>query len=319
MENPAPAPTVSGEKFKSVIDGRLKWVDIADPTSADMTALGRDYGFHPLDLEDCLAGKVTKVEDHGEHVFILLHFPEEGAGIITSNRFAMFLGKDYLVTLHPGSVRVISDLFRSCSVDEKKRADIMKSSPFLAYEIIDRMVDGIFLILEDVQGSLDDLEAVVFEEKKSFSTPINQARRQIARLRRIVVPLRLYVPDLSKAQKFSDENLAIYFSDVNHKVSNISGTVDEMKEMVEIYKDTDFVTSSNRTNDVLSLLTILFTLTIPATLLSSIYGMNIPLPGGLDTGPLEFAGPYSSFLVIVIIMLIPSIIMVWYFRRAGWF
>jgi magnesium transporter len=319
MANPAPAPTVSGEKFHSVVDGRLKWVDIADPTSADMTALGRDYGFHPLDLEDCLAGKVTKVEDHGEHVFILLHFPEEGAGIITSNRIAMFLGKDYLVTLHPGSVRVISDLFRTCSIDEKKRTEIMKSSPFLAYEIIDRMVDGIFLILEDVQGSLDDLEAVVFEEKKSFSTPINQARRQIARLRRIVVPLRLYVPDLSKAQKFSDENLAIYFSDVNHKVSNISGTVDEMKEMVEIYKDTDFVTSSNRTNDVLSLLTILFTLTIPATLLSSIYGMNIPLPGGLDTGPLEFAGPYSSFLVIVIIMLIPSAIMVWYFRRAGWF
>ena len=180
----------------------------------------------------------------------------------------------------------------------------MKSSPYLAYQIIDRMVDSIFSILEDVQGSLDDLEAVVFEEKKSFSTPINQARRQIARLRRIVVPLRLYVPDLSKAQKFSDENLAIYFSDVNHKISNISGTVDEMKEMVEIYKDTDFVTSSNRTNDVLSLLTILFTLTIPATLLSSIYGMNIPLPGGLDTGPLEFAGPYSSFLVIVILMLI---------------
>jgi magnesium transporter len=316
---PPPASRRVGERSQSVVDGRLKWVDIAAPTSADMETLQRNYGFHPLDLEDCLTGKVTKVEDHGEHVFILLHFPEEGAGIITSNRIAMFLGKDYLVTLHPGSVEVMSDLFRSVSVDEKKRTDLMKSSPYLAYQILDRMIDCIFLILEDVQGSLDDLEAVVFEEKKSFSTPINQARRQIARLRRIVVPLRLYVPDLSKAQKFSDENLAIYFSDITHKINNISGTVDEMKEMVEIYKDTDFVTSSNRTNDVLSILTILFTLTIPATLLSSIYGMNIPLPGGLSTGPLDFAGQYSSFLVIFILMLIPSVIMVWYFRRAGWF
>ncbi|MDA4134350.1 MAG: magnesium transporter, partial [Thaumarchaeota archaeon] len=87
----------------------------------------------------------------------------------------------------------------------------------------------------------------------------------------------------------------------------------------EIYKDTDFVTSSNRTNTVLSILTIIFTLTIPATLLSSIYGMNIPLPGGLSTGPLDFAGEYSSLVVIFVLMLIPALVMAWYFRRAGWF
>jgi magnesium transporter len=92
-----------------------------------------------------------------------------------------------------------------------------------------------------------------------------------------------------------------------------------MKDTVEIYKDTDFVISSDRTNSVLSILTILFTLTIPATVISSIYGMNVPLPGGIVTGPLEFFGPYTSLLFIFAAMLIPAALMALYFKRVGWF
>jgi magnesium transporter len=310
----------SENRIQTLTNGSLKWTDITDPTTSDMASLGRDYGFHPLDLQECLSGKVTKVEDHGDHVFLLLHFPEEDShGLVVPNRVSLFLGKDYLVTIHPGEFGCILQLLEACRNDEKKRSSFMESSPYLAYRVIDGLIDTIFSILDDVQGNLDDIEAVVFDEKKSQAVPINHARRQIAVLERIVFPLRLYLPDLSKAQRFSKEDLSIYFSDLNHKIGLSSGTVDEMKEMLEIYKDTDFVTSSNRTNNVLSVLTILFTLTIPASLLSSIYGMNIPLPGGLVTGPLDFAGPYSSFLVIVILMLIPAFVMVWYFRRAGWF
>jgi magnesium transporter len=310
----------SENRIQTLTNGSLKWTDITDPTASDMASLGRDYGFHPLDLQECLSGKVTKVEDHGDHVFLLLHFPKEDAhGLVIPNRASLFLGKDYLVTLHPCEFGSILQLLEACRDDEKKRSSFMESSPYLAYRVIDGLIDAIFSILDEVQGNLDDIEAVVFDEKKSQAVPINHARRQIAVLGRIVFPLRLYLPDLSKAQRFSKEDLSIYFSDLNHKIGLSSGTVDEMKEMLEIYKDTDFVTSSNRTNNVLSVLTILFTLTIPASVLSSMYGMNIPLPGGLVTGPLDFAGPYSSFLVIVILMMIPAFVMIWYFRRAGWF
>ena len=306
--------------LQSIVSGSLKWTDIADPTVDDTALLGRDYGFHALDLQDCLSGRVTKVEDHGDHVFLLLHFPEEnGQGIVTPNRVSMFLGKDYIVTLHSGNLAPLLQMLASCRDSAEKRGSIMKSSTYVAYRIIDALVGGIFTILDDVQDKLDDIESVVFDETKSQAVPINHARHQLAALGRILFPLRLYLPDLAKAQKFSSEDLTIFFSDLNHKVTMSSGTIDEMKELLEIYKDTDFVTSSNRTNNALSVLTILFTLTIPASLLSSIYGMNIPLPGGLTTGPLEFAGPYSSFLVIFVLMLIPALVMVWYFRRAGWF
>ncbi|MDA4134504.1 MAG: hypothetical protein OK441_02930, partial [Thaumarchaeota archaeon] len=241
-------PSQSSGRPQFIVSGSLKWTDIADPTADDAAILGREYGFHPLDLQDCLSGKVTKVEDHGEHVFLLLHFPEEdGVGMVTPNRVSIFLGKDYIVTLHSGNLAPLAQLFASCRDDAEKRASIMKSSTYVAYRTIDALVGGIFTILDDVQGELDEIELVVFDETKSQAAPINHARHQLATLGRILFPLRLYLPDLAKAQKFSSEDLTLFFSDLNHKVTLASGTMDEMKELLEIYKDTDFVTSSNRT------------------------------------------------------------------------
>ena len=308
-------------KVTSITNGEMTWMDILDPTPTEMAMLARDYHFHSLDLDDCLSVRqLTKVEDHGDHLFVTLHFPDQvGQEGIVSRQVSMFLGKDYLVTIHPSSFKTLLTLFQSCRDDEKVRSSFMKSSAYLAYKIIDRSVDGLFSLLENVQTSLDNIESVVFDETKSSATAINVARRQIVVLRRILYPLGLYIPDLVKAQKFSKEDLSIYFSDIRHKIGKVSATIEEMKEMVEIYKDTDFVTSNNRTNTVLSVLTILFTLTIPATVISSIYGMNVPLPGGLSMGPLEFLGPYTTLIFIFITMLVPAVIMALYFRRVGWF
>ena len=296
-------------------------MDIIDTPTTEMAMLALDYHFHSLDLEDCLSViQLTKVEDHGDHIFITLHFPDQvGQDVIVSRQVSMFLGKDYLVTVHPSSFKTLSTLFQSCRIDEKERSALLQSSAYLAYRMIDGSVDNLFSILDNVQASLGSIEEVVFNEVKSSASAINAARRQIAILRRIVYPLGLYLPDLVKAQKFSKEDLSIYFSDIRHKIGKASATIEEMKEMVEIYKDTDFVTSSNRTNTVLSILTILFTLTIPATVISSIYGMNVPLPGGLVTGPLEFLGPYTTLIFIFIAMLVPAVIMALYFKRVGWF
>ncbi len=320
-----PDSTPRGEgRVESLTNGDVTWVDVSDPTASDVAKLGRDYQFHPLDLEDCVSGRqLTKVEDHREHFFMMLHFPvQDDRGMIASYQVSLFLGKNYLVSLHPASCKTISELFQSSKEDERQRGTLMRSSTYLGYRIIDGLVEGIFPILDSVQEKLDAIEATVFDEKKSSADWINRARRQIAVLGRIVSPLRLFLPEIAKAQKDSEEDLSIYFSDINHKVGNASATVEEMKEMVEIYKDTDFVINSERTNTVLSVLTILFTLTIPATVISSIFGMNVPLPGGWNfgvPGPLDFLGPYTSLLFIFIAMIIPALIMALYFMRVGWF
>ena len=309
-------------KINSVANGETTWVDVIDPGPGEIATLARDFHFHPLDLDACISTMhLTKMEDHDDYFFITLQAPDQpGPGVIVSNQVVMFLGADYVVSVHPSGLKTLSSLFQSCKDDEKQRATLMKSSGYLAYRIIDRLVDGIFSILNNVQASLDGIESVVFDERKSSARAINTARRQIAILRRILYPLGLYVPDIAKAQKFSKENLTIYFSDVRHKVGKLSATVEEMKEMVEIYNDTDFTISSDRTNTVLSFLTILFTLTLPAAVIAAFYGMNIPIPGALTPGawgsPL---GEYTSLIFILVLILVPTLAMAFYFRRKGWF
>ena len=324
MASPSPGPGARSDiedgKVASVNNGRMTWTDILDPTPTETAMLARVYHFHPLDLEDCLSARpLTKVEDRGDYLFISFQFPDQAGQQIVSRQVSMFLGKDFLVTIHPSSFETVSALFHSCRDDERERGSLMQSSAYLAYLMIDRSIDSIFSILDNVQASLDNIEAIVFDEVKSSATEINYARRRIASLRRAVYPLQLYLPDVVKAQKFSTEDLSVYFSDIRHKIGRVSATIEEMKEMVEIYKDTDFVTSSNRTNTVLAILTIIFTLTIPATVISSIYGMNVPLPGGSVTGPTGFIGLYTSMALIFLAMLVPAVLMVLYFKRVGWF
>jgi magnesium transporter len=317
------SPTGGEIKLRSITYGEVTWVDIVDPTTTETAILARDYPFHPLSLEDCLSRRqLVKVESHEDYLFMMLQFPVQGTqGIILSNQLSMFIGKNYLVTLHPASLKACSELFQTCANEEQQRRALMKSSAYLTYRIIGKLVDSMFSVLDEVQSELDGIEPLVFDERKSSATAITRVRRRIAILRRIVFPLTLFITDInSKIQKFSgEEDLTTYFRDIEHQVGRAFGTLDEMKEMVEIYKDTDFIISSDRTSNVLNILTILFTLTIPATMISSIYGMNVPLPGGLVTGPLDWFGPYTSLLVLSIAMLIPAIVMVLYFKRVRWF
>jgi magnesium transporter len=316
-------PSVVGEtKFRSITYGGVTWVDVIDPTPTETAILERDYRFHPLNLEECLSKRqLDKVETFEDYLFIILHFPVRDAqGIIHSDQLSMFVGKNFLVTLHPSSLKVTPELFRICEEDVKHRKTLMKSSAYLTYRIIDKLVDSMFSILDNVQNELDDIEPLVFDKKKSSAIAITHVRRRIAVLRKIVFFLKLYIIGINlEVQKFSEEDISPYFKRIEQKVGRTVGVLEEMKETVEIYKDTDFIISSDRTSNILNILTILFTLTIPATLVSSIYGMNIPLPGGLVTGPLGWFGPYTSLIVLFLAMIVPAIIMLLYFRRVGWF
>jgi len=86
---------------------------------------------------------------------------------------------------------------------------------------------------------------------------------------------------------------------------------------MEIYKDTDFVLSTEKTNKVLAVLTIIFTLAIPSTVIGTFYGMNVDLPGGIGDG-LMVLGPFSTFIIIIIASAIPAIMMFTYFKKLGW-
>jgi len=315
-------PAVKAESVRLVSNSGLTWIDVEDPTQGEMSELGREYSLHPLNLDDCLSKRqLPKVDDYEDNLFVLLQFPiyDKETGLVHESQTSLFLGKNYVITAHRKELKILGDLFRSCQNDAGERETGMKSTTHLFYHIIDALVDDLFPILNIVMTELDDIEDKVFDAKVSAAKEINRQRRVIADLRRMIAPLRRLFLDITvNASRFSEEDLRKYFSDVGDHIEKAWAILDEARETIEIYKDTDFVLSTEVTNKVLAVLTIIFTLTIPATVIGGIYGMNVPLPGGLSSGPLTFFGPFTTFLVLMMLALVPALVMLFYFSRKGW-
>ena len=314
---------VSNEsRLEYLSNNGILWLNIQKPSFADMNALGQKYPFHKLNLEDCLSKiQIPKIDRYEDHVFIILHFPtpDKEKGFLFS-KLAIFMGADYLVTIHHGDLKPLEELFQMCKNDEHQRQAIMgKSTGYLLHKIIDILIDDLLHILMKVVGNIDDIEDSVFDERISIPRQISLLRREITTLRRIVIPLRRTVVDLTKdVQRFSKEDLALYFKDVQDHIEKIFEALEEARETVEIYKDTDFMLSQEKTNKILAVLTIVFTLSIPATVIGTFYGMNVNLPGGIETGIWEQLGPYTTLIFVLAMSAAAALFMILYFRRLGW-
>ena len=312
----------SERRLETMSSNGVLWTNIQKPTYSDMTVLGQKYPFHRLNLEDCLSKiQIPKIDRYQDHTFVILHFPtpDKEKGFLFS-QLAIFIGTDYLVTIHHGDLKPLEELFAMCKIDERQRQVIMgKSAGYLLYKIIDTLVDDLLHILMKVVGNIDDIEDSVFDERISIPRQISLLRREITTLRRIVIPLRRTVVDLSKdVQRFSREDLAVYFKDVQDHIEKVYEALEEAKETVEIYKDTDFMLSNEKTNKILAVLTIVFTLSIPATVIGTFYGMNINLPGGIQTGTWDQLGIYTTLIFVLVASSVSALFMVLYFRRLGW-
>jgi magnesium transporter len=316
---------IGGRKLglESITNKSLTWIDIQKPTREKMKTLQESHLFHELDIEDCLSKiQIPKIDRHEDYIFVLVHFPsiEKNESIPRSTQLAIFVGFDYLVTVRQGELRALTEIFYQCKINEKQRDSFMgTSSGYLLHSIIDLLVDDLLHILMKLKGNLDDIEDVVFDDKVSAPKEIALLRREITTLRRIVIPLKRIVLDFSKdIQKFSEEDLTLYFDNVKDHIDKVIEVLEESKETIEIFKDTDFMLSTEKSNKILAILTILFTLSIPVTGIAAIYGMNVNLPGGIETGSPTFLGEYTSFILLVVAAIVPAIIMMWYFKRQGW-
>ncbi|MGI0055977.1 MAG: magnesium transporter CorA family protein, partial [Nitrosarchaeum sp.] len=263
-------------------------------------------------------------DSYDEHFFVILHFPPllQQPGISRNSQLSIFIGKDFLVTVHQGDLKPLVDLVNVCKNDsdsQRKERLLGKSSGYLLHEIIDILVDDLLHISRKVIANLDDLEDEVFDETKSVARSIALLRREINIMRRIANPLKKFVLEIAKnIKRFSDEeDLSLYFDDVIDHIDKVIETLEESRETMEIYKDTDFMLSTEKTNKVLAALTIIFTFAIPGTVIGTFYGMNINLPGGINDH-LILLGPYTSFIIISLASVIPVALMFIYFRKLGW-
>ena len=178
---------IQGEKFV--------WVDLQNPDRTDVEKLAEKYNFNSLNIEDCVTKfELPKLDSYDDHFFVILHFPplSQKIGISKNSQLSIFVGKDFLVTVHQGDLKPLVELAEICKTnsDQQKKEKLLGKSPgFLLHEIIDVLVDDLLHTSRKIIANLDEIEDRVFDETKPVARSIALLRREINRLRRIVNPL----------------------------------------------------------------------------------------------------------------------------------
>lgn len=302
----------------------ITWVDIQNPTRREINKLTTEYPFHSLHLEDSLlAAPSPLLEKEKDYLFLLLQMPVQDAteGKIVASQVGIFLGKDYLITTHTDTVPELRQLFDECEANKEQRSAYFdKSSGYLLYSVLELLLRNVSDLVRSILEELDAIEDRVFDARTSDATHIGQLRQKIVRLRRTILPLKIIMADLpTDVSSFAHDSLTRYYRNIIRLVDRLAETADEAKETIEIYKDADFTASTAKTNEILAILTIIFTLAIPATIMGTFYGMNVPIPGGNEVGPWTFLGPYTTFILVLAVSVASAVYMFWYFKKQKWF
>ena len=313
-------------KIETIEGKNFSWIDMQNPDRSDVEELAKKYNFNALNIEDSMTkSELPKLDSYDDHFFVILQFPpiSPKVGMAKNSQLSIFFGKEFLVTVHQGDLKPLTSLVELCitgSDEQRKERLLGKSTGLLLHEITDMLVDDLLHTSRRIIANLDDLEDGVFDERKSVARSIALLRREINQLRRIANPLKRWVLEIANnVKRFTDEGeeLGLFFDDVIDHIDKVIETLEESRETMEIYKDTDFVLSTEKTNKVLAVLTIIFTLAIPATVIGTFYGMNINLPGGADAQWMVF-GEYTTFILVILASSIPVVLVFTYFRRLGW-
>ena len=314
-------------KIETIQGNEFTWIDLQNTDRGEVEKLAQKYNFNELNIEDCMTKiELPKLDSYDDHFFVILQFPPlaQKIGISKNSQLSIFIGKDFLVTVHQGDLKPLVELVNTCKSDSDQKIKnklLGESSGDLLHEIIDALVDDLLHTSRKIIANLDEMEDNVFDESKPVARSIALLRREINRLRRISVPLKRFVLEIAKnVKRFSDDSddeLSLYFDDVIDHIDKVIETLEESRETMEIYKDTDFVLSNEKTNKVLAVLTMIFTLAIPSTVIGTFYGMNVSLPGGIENNSMAL-GPFTTFIVVILASAIPAIIMFMYFKKLGW-
>lgn len=323
MGEPQLQPAPGSDKIHVQNHDGITWVDVQNPDSAVFSILQQEYGLHPLHMSESIQRvQHTQVECEDEYLFFVLHFPafDPETGKILIGQLAIFLGQDYLITIRTTDCPVVTNLFQAGSQPEPDKDGMFSAgSGRLLYLLIDRLLSNISEMTDVVITELDGIEDIVFDNNDSDAQRIGKVRQKIVRLRRVIGPKRIILEDLTQqVETFLRADVAKYYATNVKRVNKLWEVIEEAKETVEIYKDADFTTSTEKTNNILMLLTLVFTFTIPITVVGTLYGMNVVLPGGINES-WTFLGRYTSFIVLAAVSVLLAVLMYVYTKHKKWF
>jgi magnesium transporter len=303
---------VSGEGFR--------WVNIERPTPLETAWLAEQFDFHPLDLEDVLSrNQRPKIDEYDDYLFIVLHFPvfDRNVGRLNAGELDLFVGRDFIVTIPNTPLQPVEYLFERCRQKEEVRQQLFsRGSGFVLYRIVDDGFDYCFPMLRKIGNKLDALEDEIFEGvSEDLVRDISNAKQEIINFRKVIRPQRAVLSDLERVKKRfltppeEGEELEIYFDDISDAHERIWDMLENYKEVVAALEETNESYISHRVNEILRVLTAISVIVLPLTLIASIWGMNVGVPGEGDS---------EDFYLVLGVMVVLLVAMLAFFRRRRW-
>ncbi|UCD48735.1 MAG: magnesium/cobalt transporter CorA [Phycisphaerales bacterium] len=275
--------------------------------------LGRAFDFHPLILEDILSTRQRpKFEDYEKDVFIvlkMLSYSDEQQSV-EAEQVSLILRANVVISFQER----VGDVFESVRDRlRNSRGRIRKlGADYLAYALLDAIVDSYFGILENVGDKIELLEdELVSDPEERTLQAIYRLKREMIFLRRSIWPLRELINGIQRSESdLIGESTGVYLRDVYDHTIQIIDTIESFRDVVGGMLDTYLSSISNRMNAVMKVLTIIATLFIPLTFVAGIYGMNFEHMPELKWR-YGYAGVWAVMLVTAILMLV-------FFRRKKW-
>ncbi len=315
----------------------VTWINIEGIHQIEiLEKLGNCFGLHPLVLEDIMnTDQRPKIEDYGEYIYVVLkmlyynppstpHSPlgkggqggvkggnGRGSNGIIIEQISLILGQNFVISLQEGIEGDVFNLLRERIRSDKGRIRKM-GADYLAYSLIDAIVDNYFIILEKLGDRIEFLEEkLVANPTQETLHIIHNLKREMIFLRKSVWPLREVISVMQRGESsLIKESTKIYLRDVYDHTIQVIDTVETFRDMVSGMLDIYLSSISNRLNAVMKVLTIIATIFMPLTFIAGVYGMNFKyMP------ELEWRWGYP---IILFVMFTIGILMVVYFKRKKW-
>jgi magnesium transporter len=292
----------------------ITWVNVEGVHDVDIIRhLGERFALHPLVLEDIVnTGQRPKIEDYDSYLFIVLRMLKPtGGGEFSSEQLSMILGSNYLFTFQEGIQGDVFDTVRERLRNGKGKSRGM-GVDYLAYALIDAIVDRYFSVLEDLGERIVNLEEdLTLAPDTTTLHEINDIKKEVIFLRKAVWPLREAVSFLERGDsRLLSPSTRLYFRDVYDHTVQVIDTVETYRDLLSGMLDLYLSSISNRINEVMKFLTVIGTIFMPLTFLVGVYGMNFKHMPELEW--------HLGYFILWGLMIGLSIAMIIYFRRKRW-
>lgn len=292
----------------------LLWIDLYDCAVSELHYIGEVFDFHPLALEDCLQisprAKIDRYDDYNFFVFHALRYFEdvEEEDEIRSIELDVFMGSNYIVTIHPIALAAVGKIARIC---HKETSPMNKGPEHLLYRIVDNIVDDYFPIIERLGERIDDLEDNIFIERgREITEEILALKRTIILLRKVLIPQRRIFGNINGQYSFfvNEENVPYYLDLIDH-LDSILDAANTYRDLVNSSTETYYSIINGRTSEIITVLTVMSIIMMPLTVITGFFGMNVALPGANN--------PYSVwFITLGMASLVTAMLI--FFRYRKW-